>query len=335
VQEGAPPNGLFSVQYSVNDGNGQSSNCSVTFLFLDNDPPTFTCPPDLTVRTDGNNLCQVPTPNLITGITDATDNCSTADLAQNPVAGALQTGIPDGGTFQVTLFATDLAGNVTDFSCKVTVTVLDDDSPVVACPPANITVSTNPVASCEITIPDYIDLLVPTDNCTGTADLLETQNPQPGSYVVSGDGALVTVLYLVSDGALTPNYANCVVFITANDVDAPTFTCPADATVSSSASGNCAVTVPNLVAGISDASDNCGTLHWMQTPAAGTVLDGLVFGSTIPIAITLSDGNGNTNIAPCALTLTLAPRPRVPSPRGWVPITDTRVTVSVLGVIAT
>jgi hypothetical protein len=103
------------------------------------------------------------------------------------------------------------------------ITVNDDDAPMVICPPATATIDTDAGVNCTITIPDYVTDLSPTDNCTASGDLNESQDVSAGAYTVSGDGDVVTVTYTVSDDASPANTATCQVVITVNDI-APTVT---------------------------------------------------------------------------------------------------------------
>ena len=101
----------------------------------------------------------------------------------------------------------------------------DDDAPMVTCPASTATINTNGGGTCEITIPDYVSTLNPTDNCTAPGDLNESQDVPAGAYSVSGDGATVTVTYTVTDDATPANSTTCQVVITVNDDDAPIPVC--------------------------------------------------------------------------------------------------------------
>ena len=105
-------------------------------------------------------------------------------------------------------------------TCSFTVTVNDNEAPVVTFPSPTAIINTNAGANCEITIPDYVATLSPTDNCTAAVDLNESQDVPAGPYSVMGDGSTVTVTYTVTDDATPANSTTCQVVITVNDENA-------------------------------------------------------------------------------------------------------------------
>jgi hypothetical protein len=108
----------------------------------------------------------------------------------------------------------------------------------------------------RITIPDYVAQLSPTDNCTAAASIVEAQDITAGAYTVFGDGSLVTVTYTATDSATPANSTTCAITITVNDDDAPTVTCPPNATINTNAGASCEITIPDYVAQLSP-TDNC------------------------------------------------------------------------------
>src|SRR5436853_5364813 len=95
---------------------------------LDTQAPQITCPANITVLATAGQC----TSNVTFSVT-ATDNCSVTNTVSVPASG---TAFPVGVT-TVTNVATDASGNTS--SCTFTVTVLDQQAPVITCP-ANITV---------------------------------------------------------------------------------------------------------------------------------------------------------------------------------------------------
>jgi len=209
------------------------------------------------------------------------------------------------GTTTVIWTATDAVGN--SATCSQTVTVVDNQSPSVTCPAATTTINTNTGASCQITIPNYVTMLNPTDNCTASGSIVEAQSIPAGAYGVSGDGSTVVVNYTATDGATVPNTTTCTVTITVNDDDAPTFTCPTPVLILNTTGNNgCEVTIPNLVAMVSDAADNCGlaAVPVTQSIAAGAY-SGVSDGNTIPVTVTVTDAATPANTTSCTVTFTV------------------------------
>ena len=276
----------------------------------DNDAPTFTCPTpaNLTLNTTGGVNCAVNIPDLVALVTDAADNCSLAPtpITQSIPAGA-NNGVSDGHTIPVTVTVTDAAMPANTASCVITFTVNDDAAPTVGCPPATETIYANAGTNCTITIPNYVSNLSPTDNCTLTGDLNETQSIPAGAFGVSGDGVTVTVTYTVTDDAMPANSTTCQVIITVNDDAAPTVTCPAaTTTIFTDAGANCSITIPNYVSDLSP-TDNCtlaGDLNESQSVLAGAFnVSG--DGATVTVTYTVTDDATPANSATCQVVITV------------------------------
>ncbi|MBK6355142.1 MAG: DUF5011 domain-containing protein [Saprospiraceae bacterium] len=106
-------------------------------------------------------------------------------MTQSPLSGTAQTGISDGGTFTITVTATDGATPANSSSCTVTVTVNDNDAPVITrTGAATINVCKNN---------SYTDAgATANDNCDGDlTTMIVTDNPVntsiAGTYVVKYD----------------------------------------------------------------------------------------------------------------------------------------------------
>jgi PKD repeat protein len=133
---------------------------------------------------------------------------------------------------------------------------------------------------------------------TGWADVTGGSGSTTDSYTTAN---LTTTTYYraeVTSGLCSSDYSNTVQ-ITVEDNTPPTFTCPSAVTVNLDAS--CQLTIPDLITGITDEADNCGTPTMSQSPAAGTVVAS-GHGTTHNVTITADDGNGNTTT--CNVTVT-------------------------------
>jgi hypothetical protein len=138
--------------YQAEDGCGNSSSCTQTFTFvIDTEPPTLTCPADMTLECSEN----IDTSN--TGEALAADNCTPVSEIiidyQDDFSGL--TGCNATGTIQRIWTATDNCGNISN--CSQTITLEDSTAPVFTDTPPDITVDCG-------AIPPPFDITA-TDNC--------------------------------------------------------------------------------------------------------------------------------------------------------------------------
>ncbi|MCG8332149.1 MAG: HYR domain-containing protein, partial [Chitinophagales bacterium] len=185
----------------------------------DTENPVANCPGTQTVSNDAGQ-CGA---NVSFTIPDPTDNCSATSSA-SPASGSLF----NVGTTQVTVTATDGAGN-TD-QCTFNISVEDTENPTANCPGTQ-TVSSGAGqcgANVSFTIPN------PTDNCTGVSS---AANPASGSFF---DVGTTQVTVTATDGA--GNTDQCTFNVVVNDTANPTANCPSTQTVVSTA-GQCGANV--------------------------------------------------------------------------------------------
>lgn len=277
-------NGSVFVTITANDGNGNSSECTVTLTGKDVIEPDFICPTDMDVNLDAT--CQLIIPDLITDLT-GTDNCGTVSFLQNPAAG---TAIASSHNGIVTVMVTANDGNGNSSECTVTLTGMDVIQPNFICP-ADQNVPLN--ATCQLIIPDLITGLTGTDNC-GTLSF--SQNPTAGTILGSSHDDIVMVAITGNDG--NGNSTECIVILTGKDFTAPTIDCPEDITVNAD-SGLCSAMV---MYSAPEGVDNCsGTITMLSDgPESGTEFpDGIT-----TITYEVQDLAGNT--ASCYFTITVA-----------------------------
>jgi hypothetical protein len=200
-----------------------SDQCTFTVTVGDNEAPTFTCPTlNLTLNTTGGSDCQVQIPDLVALVLNEADNCAlrTTNPVTQSIAAGNYDGVSDGMTIPVTLTVTDNATPANTATCVVTFTVNDDDAPTLTCPP-NATISTLSGNACAVNIPNYANMLAPTDNCTAAGDILENQDIPPGTYTNGVvHGAQIALTYTATDGAVPANTATCVVTLTVSAPEA-------------------------------------------------------------------------------------------------------------------
>ncbi|MEZ4939684.1 MAG: HYR domain-containing protein [Saprospiraceae bacterium] len=198
---GTAHGGTFTVDYTVTDGNGNTSTCTVTFEVNDNDAPVISgCPVgNQQLNTNGNGSCEVSIPTAAAlGIT-AVDNCvSPLTINQSEM---MHTGTAHGGTFTVDYTVTDGHGNTS--TCTVTFEVNDNDAPAVSCP-TNQTVPPTTADPCTATVTG-IDAIF-SDNCGAPALTYALSGVTTGSGNGQASGltfnaGVTTVTYTATDGA--------------------------------------------------------------------------------------------------------------------------------------
>jgi len=262
--------GDTTVTWTVTDLSGNTATCTQTVTVEDNEDPTITCPPDVSVAADPG-VCYATGVDLGTPTTD--DNCAVKSVTNDAPAQ-----FPIGDT-TVTWTVTDVYGNMA--TCTQIVTVTDDEDPTITCPP-DVSVAADP-GECYAT---GVDLGTPTtgDNC----GVDTVGNDAPAEFPV-GD---TTVTWTVTD--LSGNTATCTQIVTVTDGEDPTITCPPNVTVSADP-GECYATGVDL--GTPTVDDNCGVdTVTNDAPAQFPVGD-------TTVTWTVTDLGGNT--ATCTQTVTV------------------------------
>jgi hypothetical protein len=265
-------------------------------------PPVVTCPSNITVECNTNNLSQrgayVAFPNPV-----GTDNCDTnLTFVYTPPSGsffALATPGPDSTNYVVTLTAKDAWGNQS--SCAFTVTVedtlapqFDNDSPIIGECGAQPLLLTNDAGQCYATftfttptasnlcclavhsvtnsaVDENGDVIILSDNGNGT---------ETGHFPVTCVGSNVITIVAADDHGNSTNRV-CLVYVVDNEP--PVITCASNQTVECTG-GPINFEEPT-------AYDNCPNLTISCMPTNGSVL-GI---GTHQIVYTASDCSGNTN----------------------------------------
>jgi hypothetical protein len=258
----------------------------------------------------------VTSANACTAIVDyvATPGGSSASVITYAFTG-LTTGTGNGtgtgatfnkGLTTVTLTATNDCGAST---CQFTVTVTDNVKPTFTCPAPTLVLNTTGGENCQVQIPDLVALVTnAADNCA-----LKTTNPveqsvAAGNYNGVSDGMTIPVTVTVTDNASPANSETCVVTFTVNDNTKPTFTCPTPALVLNTTGGeNCQVQIPDLVALVTNAADNCAlrTTNPVEQSIAAGNYNGVSDGMTIPVTVTVTDNASPANSETCVVTFTV------------------------------
>ena len=305
ITDNSCPNPILQVTrtWTVTDNCGNVSlPCTQIISVEDIHPPTITfCPTVLssiewptgfhTAPVDPNTPQDPSIAPSIYGTATATDNCGTPAVTyQDVLTGPSPANCPNLWMVERTWKATDDCGLET--TCLQTFTFTDTTDPVAICPSviADIELNANGIG----VLPANIGSGLSTDN-SGTP----TETSPSQSYNCADLGAK-TVTLTATDNCGQTNTTTCSFNVADNSP--PTFTCPADLTVSTNA-GTCEGTVPDLLNGIINEGDNCGTPLLSQNPLANSTF-GSGHLSVITVIITADDGNGN--MTSCSLLLTLS-----------------------------
>ena len=232
----------ISVWDGVNLAASESPRREVRVTIVDQNAPTISCPANLVTNTDPTQC--FATAAGITPVTD--DNCSIAQLTwvkTGATSGASpSTGINTAtgtafntGVTTVTYTVSDPSNQTA--SCAFTVSVTDNESPIIICPIPAVSYNTDP-GQCYATVAG----LAPTaaDNCTVASVTWTAPGATPASGTNNASGAQfpkgsTTLTYTVTDNAAPALSNSCQLTITVADNQAPSLTgLPADLSISTS-----------------------------------------------------------------------------------------------------
>ncbi|MBL6645177.1 MAG: HYR domain-containing protein [Flavobacteriales bacterium] len=269
--------GATTVSYTAEDIHGNTTTSTFTVTVTDDEDPAISgMPSDITQTADAGE-CEA---DVTWTAPTASDNCAIATFTSDANAGDAFAV----GSTTVTYTATDIHGNSSTGSFTITVT--DDEDPVISGMPADITQS-NEAGDCSAAV----SWTAPTasDNC-GVASL--TTSHAIGSVFAVGN---TTVTYTATDVNGNTSTASFTVTIT-DDEDPVIAGVPADMTLSNDG-GDCSAeaswTAPT-------ATDNCGIASFTSTHDSG---DAFAVGTTT-VSFTASDVNGNTTTETFTVTVT-------------------------------
>ncbi|MGB2135463.1 MAG: HYR domain-containing protein, partial [Flavobacteriales bacterium] len=211
----------------------------------------------------------------------AADNCGIASFSPTHANGSIFAV----GTTTVTYTATDLAGNTTTATFSVTVT--DDEAPVIAGVSGNINLNNDP-GNCSA-VANWTDATA-TDNC-GIATITSDYN--------SGDafpvGSTTTVTFTATD--IHSNTTTATFTVTVIDNEQPTISgMPANITQTADA-GECEADVTWTAP---TAADNCGIATFSADANSG---DAFPVGTTT-VTYTAQDAAGNSTTSSFTVTIT-------------------------------
>jgi len=264
------PVGTTTVTYTATDSAGNVSSLAFTVTVADTQPPAIAgVPAGLTATAEPGTCAAIVTWPAPT----ATDNCSLASLAPDLLPG---TSYPV-GTTTVTYTATDDAGNSSTASFDITVT--DDEDPVIAGIPADISVTTPGGQSTAV-----VTWTQPTatDNCTLAS--LTPDIPSGSTFVVG----VTQVTYTAVD--IHGNSSTASFNVSVTDNEAPVIAgVPADILVTADP-GACSTTVTWTPP---TATDNTVVVSFAPNIPSGSTFP---VGTTV-VTYTATDDSGNSSSA--------------------------------------
>ncbi len=217
------PVGNTTVTATATDEAGNSASCAFTITVTDNQPPTITCPSNITQP--ANAMCVAVVNYSANGL----DNCQAT----------VSYSIPPGSTFNlgttsVTATVTDPAGQ--SANCMFNVTVVDQTPPVFNVS-SSLTVNAQGLPSCLAQVNYVLTADSLKDNCSAfaaTTIMMDVVFP-PGTFAnlinVPYDPASIdefplgtsTITFRATDSAVPANTSTQMVTITVQDVTAPVF----------------------------------------------------------------------------------------------------------------
>ncbi|RMG79289.1 MAG: HYR domain-containing protein, partial [Bacteroidetes bacterium] len=260
------------VTLTVNDGNGNTSDCMATVTIEDNLAPTALCQ-NISVGLDNSGNANITAVQLDAG---SSDNCSSVSLSINQ--SAFNCGHV--GANSVILTVTDAANN--SATCTATVTIQDNTPPTAICQNVTAQLDANGTATVD---PASVNN-GSSDNCGGLSFSL---SPSAFSCAEIGNNAVVLT---VDDGH--GNTATCSATVLVEDLFPPMALCQ-DVTISVNASGVATLLPEQVDAG---SSDNCSLSLSLNTTNFGCSDIGMH-----TVTLTVSDGFGNSDN--CTATVTV------------------------------
>jgi hypothetical protein len=257
------PVGTTTVTWTVLDGSGNSATCTQQVTVIDTELPTINCVNDIVVNNVPGNCGRIVNYAAPTFV----DNCAVVVMTQTDNTGFTSgSWFPVGTTLQQYTI-TDQAGNA--LSCSFTVTVIDNQAPIITSCPTNM-FAYSTTTSCDA--PAFWPVPVATDNCP--SGLTMTSNLNPGVLLPLG---LHTVTYVATDAS--GNSSTCTFTVTAVDTISPiSVSLPI-------VHGGCAVTLE-----APKTTDNCsGDVIGTTTTVFPVTTQGIT-----PVVWTFTDASGNT-----------------------------------------
>jgi hypothetical protein len=256
--------GSTTVTATATDDETNTATCTFSVTVNDTENPTANCPGTQTV---GNDAGQCGA-NVFFSLPNPTDNCPGATSAASPASGSFF----NVGTTQVTVTATDAAGN-TD-QCTFDVVVNDTQNPTITCPGTQT--RNNDFAQCGAIV--TFDDIDGTDNCGDTP--LTLSHPSGSFFPIGTTSVMLTATDLAG------NSSSCNFDVVVNDTESPDMICKRS--IIDTELGQ--TLLPEQVDSVS--SDNCAITTLSVAP--NTFGCGNIGSNTVTLTGTDAAGNSST-----------------------------------------
>ncbi|MEM7102954.1 MAG: HYR domain-containing protein [Bacteroidota bacterium] len=270
-----------TVQLTVTDVNGNSSQCTSNVTVEDNVAPDAVCQ-DITVQLNIAGFANITAADVDGGSSDA---CGISTISASPDFFTCN----EVGDNNVTLTVVDVNGNVA--TCTAVVTVEDSIDPEALCSDATISVSSGG----SVTV-------LPSDVNAGSNDpcgidnieLTDLATGGPATYDCSDVGTTVQVLVTVTD--VNGNVGTCISDVSIVDEVNPVAVCVQDIVLVLDNTGNGVLTAANVNNG---SSDNCTLANIqiskdLENPGVNALFDCTDIGINV-VVLTVTDASGNQN----------------------------------------
>jgi len=280
------PVGVTVVSTIVTDIHSNATECSFDVMVADVEIPMITCNMDIS-QTAEVGACSA---SLIVSSPAVSDNCGVLSVLNNYNGTADASGIYPVGSTSVVWTVTDLYNNTN--TCVQTITITDDEVPLIGCAPAQSQVADAGQCDADVEIPGPVT----SDNC----EVESLTNSYNGTSDASDNYPVgtTTITWTLSD--IHGNTNTCIQTITITDTQLPTIVCAPDQTQTSDI-GECNADVE--IAGPST-GDNCGVATIINSyNSTADASDNYPVGNTM-VLWTVTDVYGNSNTCMQDITVT-------------------------------
>uniref|UniRef100_UPI003A92F63D HYR domain-containing protein n=1 Tax=Bizionia sp. TaxID=1954480 RepID=UPI003A92F63D len=273
------PIGTTTIEFTADDGNGNTAICSFNITVTDTESPTITCPSDVIVNADTN--CEATTVNL--GAPTTNDNCGIASVT-NDLASQLPLPI---GIHTVTWTVEDSNGLTA--TCTQQITVQDVTPPVITCPTPNAFYNTD-AGQCDATLTFNATA---SDNCSAAPIIVYEISGSPITFPYNFPVGTTTVNVIANDGNGLSSTCNFDVVV--QDNEAPTAICQS-ISIPLDASGNASILASDIDGG---SVDNCSTVTLNASQTTFTCANV----GTNNVILTVTDAAGNVSTCNAVVTV--------------------------------
>jgi hypothetical protein len=231
IESGDCPNSYTIIRtWTVTDNIGYTASADQTISVVDNEAPTFTIPADLSIAC-GSDLDDL---SLTGDVSDVADSCGDTFVSYEDAAGT--SNCFDGDVIIRTWMVEDACGNFD--TAEQTITLVDEVAPYFTSVPADVSISCGEASPTE--------MAVAADACSSVSvSVAETA----GEVNCTGQSTIIRT-FTATDGC--GNVATAQQTVTIVDEEGPSFTAPANTTVSCGGDAS-----PSVTGEPTDVADNC------------------------------------------------------------------------------